>query len=104
VSADDITMSPAKTGSHVGIHFTWFRKHNEIVAVLPTIEKLLEKFTIRPHVGKIFSLSGPKMDDLYSYDLQNLRRLMKLHDPQGKFRNAFIDRYIMYKDTQRPKL
>ena len=88
-------MSPAKgTSAHIGIHFTWYRKHAQIVAVLPKIEATLHKFNVKPHVGKLFGMSGSRFEELYGKDLSILRSLITLHDPQGKFRNEFMDKYI----------
>lgn len=38
LAADDIPLSPAKGQAVIGIHFTWVRKHDEIMAVLPLVE------------------------------------------------------------------
>lgn len=98
VAADDNEMSPTKTDgstkAFIGIHFTWFRKHDQIVQVLPAIEKILEPYSARPHFGKIFSMSGPKFESLFGKDLNILRALIVHHDPEGKFRNEFMDNYI----------
>lgn len=96
VKADNIPMSPAKgQKDHIGIHFTWWRKHDEIVKVLPYVEKILTPFNVKPHYGKIFELSGKKFNELFSGKDLNLLRAMILHlDPKGKFRNDFIDKYI----------
>lgn len=98
VAADNMAMSPAKTDgktkAFIGVHFTWFRKHDQIVKALPQIEKILEPYTVRPHFGKIFSLSGPKFEELFGEDLNVLRSLIVHHDPEGKFRNEFMDKYL----------
>ena len=88
-------MSPAKgTGDFIGIHFTWHRKFHQILKVLPKIEETLQKFNVKPHLGKLFKLSGERFETLYGKDLQILRSLVDFHDPQGKFRNEFMDEYI----------
>lgn len=38
---DDLPMSPLKNKTCIGLHFTWWRKYEEILAVLPTIESTL---------------------------------------------------------------
>jgi len=41
-AGDDIPMSPAKGSSaFIGIHFTWYRKYEQILEVLPSIEAVL---------------------------------------------------------------
>jgi len=52
--ADNIPMSPAKGLAVVGIHFTWYRKHSEIIKVLPEIEAALKRFNPKVHFGKVF--------------------------------------------------
>ena len=63
-------MSPAKGQEDtIAIHFTWYRKHDEIVEVLPYIEEALSKYNMKPHFGKIFEMSGKKFQTLYGKDL-----------------------------------
>ena len=67
---DDIPMSPAKgSGDYIGIHFTWHRKFQQILNALPKIEKTLQKFNVKPHLGKLFKLSGERFETLYGKDL-----------------------------------
>lgn len=83
--ADDIPMSPAKNQAVIGIHWTWFREHDEIVKVLPLIEKVINKFNAKPHIGKLFILSGKRLHSYYGEDLLRVKTLAMRHDPQGKF-------------------
>jgi hypothetical protein len=39
-------------------------------------------------------MSGPKFESLFGKDLNILRALIVHHDPEGKFRNEFMDNYI----------
>ena len=91
---DDMPMSPVKGKTCIGLHFTWYRKADEVLAVLPLIEKTLVKFNVKPHFGKMFSLSGQRFEELYGNDLQMLRCLIVKHDPEGKLKNNFMDKYI----------
>mmetsp|Transcript_9651 Transcript_9651/g.16211 ORF Transcript_9651/g.16211 Transcript_9651/m.16211 type:complete len:285 (-) Transcript_9651:114-968(-) len=102
-AADNLPMSPGNEGEAViGIHFTWFRRHDEIVKVLPIIERQLQPFDPKPHPGKIFEMSGPKFEEMFGRlksqggpsDIDYLRYLMVQHDPQGKFRNEYLDAYF----------
>ena len=91
---DGIPMSPAVDADHVGIHFTWYKKHDELVAVLPAIEKALVPFRARPHVGKLFVLNGNRFEELYGKELMDFRALVLKMDPEGKFGSEFTDEYI----------
>jgi xylitol oxidase len=45
---------------------------------------------VRPHWGKLFTL--PKADIATRWPkLEAFKALVKRYDPQGKFRNAFLD-------------
>ncbi|XP_066928285.1 alditol oxidase-like [Clytia hemisphaerica] len=94
VLEDNLPMSPAKHQTCIGIHFTWWREHDKILSVLPLIESTLSKFNVKPHFGKLFQMSGPKFENLYGSDLDKLRALCYKHDPTGKFRNNFMEKYI----------
>ena len=92
-------MSPAKgEGLTVGFHFTWYHKHDELLRVLPILEKALAPFMALPHQGKMFVLSGQYYERAYKDDLVKLRNMIVQHDPKGKFRNEFIDKYIFGKN------
>lgn len=93
-AADNMPMSPAKGRTCIGLHFTWYRKQEEVLAVIPLIEKTLSKYNVKPHLGKMFVMSGPRFDELYGEDLDMLRCLIVKHDPEGKFRNNFMNEYI----------
>ncbi len=94
VAGDDIPMSPAKGSDVVAIHWTWHRRLDEVLAVLPLIESILNPFDAKPHFGKLFVLDGKRMAALYGDDLVTLRGLIERHDPAGKFSNAFVQRYV----------
>ena len=90
-------MSPAHgdAGSQfIGIHFTWFKKHDEIVVACTKMEKVMAAFNAKPHVGKLFVMSGPAFQNLYGDDLVSLRKLVNKHDPLGKFSNEYIQQYL----------
>ena len=102
-AADDIPMSPASEGhAVVGIHFTWFKKPKDIISALPHIERVLAPFTPIPHYGKVFKFSGQYLQEKFDQigqhkrhtDVEMLRAFIVHHDPKGKFRNDFIDKYL----------
>lgn len=55
---DDMPMSPLKHKTCIGLHFTWYRKFEEILAVLPFLDDRLAKYNVKPHFGKLFAFSG----------------------------------------------
>ena len=95
MARDGLPMSQAKNGPIVGIHFTMKREHEKILEVLPIIEGALAEFGVKPHFGKMFLFSGAKFEQLYGEDLVKLRQLIAQHDPKGKFKNAFLEKYIL---------
>jgi xylitol oxidase len=75
------------------VHFTWHPDQAAVEAVLPLVEAQLAPFAARPHWGKVFGISPETVAGLYPrYDdaLAAVRRW----DPDGKFRNAMLDRYL----------
>lgn len=97
VAGDDLWLSTAEGGDRVGLHFTWLPRQAEVEAVLPRIEAALAPFGARPHWGKLFDAVGaPGADptDLYPR-LADFRALASRTDPDGTFRNAFVDRYVL---------
>ncbi len=96
VAADTLWISPAYQQACVGIHFTWKRNWPEVQKLLPLIEEQLAPFHPRPHWGKMFTMSPAQVQASYE-KLPDFQNLLRSYDPQGKFRNAFLDRYIFGK-------
>lgn len=90
VAADDLWMSPCYRQACVAIHFTWRKDWAAVQALLPEIETALAPFDARPHWGKLFTLPPARLQALYTR-LPDFQRLMRSLDPDGKFRNAFLD-------------
>jgi xylitol oxidase len=57
------------------------------------LEKELAPFAARPHWGKLFTMTPAAVQACYP-KLAEFRELLHAYDPQGKFRNAFLDAYI----------
>jgi xylitol oxidase len=93
VAADRLWMSPCYETDCVAIHFTWKPDWPSVRALLPEIEATLEAFSARPHWGKLFTMPAAKVHTLFK-KLPDFRKLLDVHDPQGKFRNAFVDEYV----------
>ncbi|PYI51000.1 FAD-binding protein [Paenibacillus flagellatus] len=94
VAADGLWMSPCYERDSVGIHFTWKSDEEAVRRLLPEIEAKLAPFQARPHWGKLFVMPPDRLQPLYAR-LPDFRRLMRSCDPRGKFRNAFLERYIV---------
>lgn len=90
IAADDLLMSPFYKKACVAFHFTWKQEVEEVNAVLPFIEEALAPYNARPHWGKIFTMK-PSVLQSGIEKLNDFKSLMAKHDPEGKFRNEFID-------------
>lgn len=93
IAADNLWMSPCYKQACVGIHFTWKKNWEAVRNLLPLIEEQLAPFNARPHWGKLFTMSPARLQSLYE-KLPDFQNLLRSYDPQGKFRNAFLDTYI----------
>jgi xylitol oxidase len=93
IAADDLWMSPCYQQQSVTIHFTWKQNWDEVRKLLPVIEKELQPFGAKPHWGKLFTMSPALLKSRYK-KLPAFLQLVKEYDPQGKFRNEFLERNI----------
>jgi xylitol oxidase len=93
IAADNLWMSPCYQQDCVAIHFTWKKDWENVRQVLPVIEDKLAQFEARPHWGKLFTVSASRLQSQFK-KLPDFRQLLQQYDPHGKFRNAFLDRYI----------
>jgi xylitol oxidase len=93
IVADDLWMSPCYKQPCVTIHFTWKPDWPAVSKLLPVIERELEPFQARPHWGKLFSISPVLLRSRY-VKLPNFIDLAKKFDPNGKFRNEFLNTNI----------
>jgi len=93
IAADRLWMSPCYQQPCVAIHFTWKQDWPAVSKLLPVIEKELAPFKARPHWGKLFAMSPSQLRASYER-LPAFIELSRKYDPQGKFRNEFLDRNI----------
>ncbi len=93
IAADHLWMSPCYQQACVSIHFTWKKNWPAVRQLLPVIEEQLAPLRARPHWGKLFTMPPTRLQSLYE-KLPDFQQLLRDHDPQGKFRNAFLDTYI----------
>jgi alditol oxidase len=93
VRADDLWLSSAFGEDTVGIHFNWLKKWEGIEPFLPVLERALEPFGARPHLGKLFAMSSAQLLAVYPH-MREFRELVRRFDPAGKFSNRFVERYV----------
>ncbi len=97
IAKDDLWMSSCYKQDSVGIHFTWKDNWEEVQKVLPEIEEALIPFQARPHWGKLFTMTPHQVQARYE-KLPEFKQLLQQYDPEGKFRNRFMDAYIFAKN------
>jgi xylitol oxidase len=90
IAADNFWMSPCYHQDSVGFHFTWKQDVPAVMKLLPLIEARLAPFTVRPHWGKLFTMDSHRLRLLYE-KFPDFQELVREYDPDGKFRNAFLD-------------
>ena len=93
IAADDLWLSPCHGHPCFAIHFTWKPDWPAVRQLLPAIEAALAPHGALPHWGKLFTMDPAPIRSAYSH-LKNFRELARHCDPSGKFRNAFLDRYL----------
>jgi xylitol oxidase len=89
IAADDLWMSMAYQRDSLAIHFTWKRDWPAVRQVLPMIEAKLAPCETRPHWAKVFTLAPARVQAQYAR-LKDFKALLAQHDPDGKFRNQFL--------------
>jgi xylitol oxidase len=93
IDADNLWMSPCYQQSSVTIHFTLKQDVAGVNNLLPRIEEKLAPFNARPHWGKLFTLS-PEILQSRHERVNDFQRLAGEFDPEGKFRNDFLNSMI----------
>lgn len=90
IAADDLWLSPQYQRAGIAIHFTWKKNWDGVKLVLPQIESALAPFAVRPHWGKLFTMSVaglyPRMGEFVA--------LRSEFDPDGKFANRYLRKVI----------
>ncbi|WP_445438741.1 D-arabinono-1,4-lactone oxidase [Dyadobacter fanqingshengii] len=90
IAADDFWMSPCYKQDSVAIHFTWKQEWDAVSKLLPIIERELAPYDVRPHWGKLFSVSPDLLAKRY-VKMEEFITLAIEMDPKGKFRNDFLN-------------
>lgn len=93
VAADDLWLSPAYEADVMGIHLTWVRDQSAVDAAVRLVEEGLLPLGARPHWGKAFAAGHDELAVAYPR-LRDFAALRARMDPDGVFRNAYIDRVL----------
>jgi alditol oxidase len=93
IAADNLWMSPCYDQPCAGIHFTWKPNGPGVRDLLPHLEEELDPLGAVPHWGKVFTMKPARLQAAYPR-LNDFRQLLQEFDPNGKFRNAFLERNI----------
>jgi xylitol oxidase len=97
VAADGLWLSPNYGRDGIGLHFTWRQDQPAVQAVLPLLEAELAPFAARPHWGKVFDARAAAIRPLYPR-MDDFIALADGMDPNGKFRNDFLNRTVFGND------
>jgi xylitol oxidase len=93
IAADDYWMSPCYHQPSVAIHFTLKQDADAVNVLLPKIEEKLSPYQARPHWGKLFTITPETLRSRYE-KMGDFENLIKQYDPQGKFRNQFLNEKV----------
>jgi xylitol oxidase len=93
IAADDLWMSPFYHEPSVAFHFSFEKDWPAVRALLVGMEAALAPFSPRPHWGKLFAMPPAAIQARYPR-LADFRDLCATHDPGGKFRNAYVEKYV----------
>lgn len=93
VAADGLWMSPCYQQDSTAFHFTWQPDWPAVRSLLPLVEERMAPFGARPHWGKLFVTSPAQLGSLYG-KLPDFLQLLGQMDPEGKFRNEFLDSWL----------
>ncbi len=93
IAADNFWMSQFYKRATIAIHFTWKSNWPEVQKLLPVIEATLAPFSIRPHWGKLYTIDAKTIQRSFER-FPDFLELLKTYDPEGRFRNAYLNRII----------
>ena len=93
MAGDDYWLSMNYKEDCMAFHFTWVQDWPAVSKALNVVEAALAPLKPRPHWGKLFTMDRATLQSRYAR-LADFRALASKHDPNGKFRNAFLDQYV----------
>jgi xylitol oxidase len=94
IASDALWMSPAYGRDSVAFHFTWKPDWAAVQGLLTKLEAALAPFEPRPHWGKLFTMTPAEVHK-HCPRLADFRALAHALDPGAKFRNRFLDTYVL---------
>ncbi|CAM6129618.1 unnamed protein product [Calypogeia fissa] len=90
IAKDDLWMSMCYGRDSVAIHFCWIPDWPAVEKMLPVVENALKPYDPRPHWGKLFAMTPAELRSKYE-KFDDFVKLAEKFDPQGKFRNEFLN-------------
>ena len=90
IHEDNLWMSPCYKRSCITLHTTWKQEVDTVMSLLPLVEAQLAPFNARPHWAKLFTLSPTVLQSRIE-KLADFKQLVNQYDPNGKFRNEFLN-------------
>jgi xylitol oxidase len=93
IAADGLWLSPCHDRDTIAFHFTWVDDDELVHRAVTAIERALAPFGARPHWAKVFGMDPADVAAHYP-KLAMVRELAALHDPDRRFGNAFLDRFL----------
>jgi xylitol oxidase len=93
IAADELWLSPCHDRDTIAFHFTWVDDDELVHRAVTSLERALVPFGARPHWGKVFIMDPTEVAAHYPR-LAGVRELAALHDPDRRFGNEFLDRFL----------
>jgi xylitol oxidase len=93
VRSDDLWLSPAQGRDSVAFHFTWYKNPDAVLPVVAELDAKLMPLGARPHWGKVTTAAPSDIVAAYPH-VADFARLVRTLDPEGKFRNRFVDALV----------
>ncbi|GAB2573896.1 D-arabinono-1,4-lactone oxidase [Kribbella endophytica] len=93
IAADTLWLSPSQGRDTVAFHFTWIQDEAAVRPVVESLENALLPLGARPHWGKVFAADAATLQVCYP-KVPDFTELAKRHDPEGKFRNDYLNTYL----------
>ena len=94
IASDRLWLSPQYEQDTVGLHFTWRREPEAVMAALGHVETALAPFAPRPHWAKLFLADAGAISARYAR-LPDFVELRERYDPRGAFRNRWLETHVL---------
>ncbi len=93
ISEDNFWLSPCYKKTCVALHTTWKPETDAVLKLITQVEAQLEPYKPRPHWAKLFTMPPAVLQSRIS-KLADFKELVSQHDPDGKFRNEFLEKNL----------